>query len=176
MPATEEPGRRPAAATHPEVSSRRATAPAATGDRGRDPRRPLDRSAAIRITDEEGAGDHVDISLERDTLPRNTAVGPPSGSETSWRNAPQSTVTIQVLSAILLLCLGLLLGSTWTIQALQPKLRRQAEERHRLNEEWLAVRTARRQRGECPRCGRLLTERDWYSAPTVAEDMTDDDD
>jgi hypothetical protein len=176
MPATEEPGRRPAAAIRLEVSSRRATAPVATGKPKPRSAATLDCSAAIRITDEEGAGDHVDISLERDTLPRNTAVGPSSGSETSWRNAPQNRVTIQVLSAILLVCLGLLLGSTWTIQALQPKLRRQAEERRRLNEEWLAVRTARGQRGKCPRCGRLLTERDWYSAPAVAEDLTDDDD
>jgi uncharacterized paraquat-inducible protein A len=69
-------------------------------------------------------------------------------------------VTIQVLGAVLLVCLGLLLGSSWTIQAVQPKLRQQAEERRRLNEEWSAVRTARRQRGECPRCGSPLSERD----------------
>jgi hypothetical protein len=66
-------------------------------------------------------------------------------------------------------------GSTWTIQALQPKLHQQAEERRRLNEEWLAVRTARRQRGECPRCGSPLSERDWFIAPAVVEDRSDDD-
>jgi hypothetical protein len=72
----------------------------------------------------------------------------------SWRNTPQSTVTLEaVLSVVLLICLGLLLGASWAIQTLQPKLRRQAEERRRLNDEWLAVRTARRQYGECPRCG-----------------------
>jgi hypothetical protein len=84
-------------------------------------------------------------------------------------------VTVQVLSAILLVCLGVLLGATWTIQVLQPKLRRQAEQRRRLNEEWSAVRAARRQRQECPRCGALLTKRDWYLAPTVVEDHLDDD-
>jgi hypothetical protein len=84
-------------------------------------------------------------------------------------------VTLQVLSWVLLVCLGLLLGTTWTIQALQPQLRRQAEERRRLNEEWSAVRTARRQRGECPRCGSLLSEQDWYIAPTVVESWPDDD-
>jgi hypothetical protein len=52
-----------------------------------------------------------------------------------------------VLNAVLLVCLGVLLGATWTIQALQPKLRRQTEERRRLNEEWTAVRIARRQLG-----------------------------
>jgi uncharacterized paraquat-inducible protein A len=84
-------------------------------------------------------------------------------------------VTLQILSGVLLVCLGLLLGSTWTIQALQPKLRRQAEERRRLHEEWLAVRTARRQRGTCPRCGSPLSERNWYIAPVVADDQPDDD-
>ncbi|PZS37744.1 MAG: hypothetical protein DLM62_17555 [Pseudonocardiales bacterium] len=82
-------------------------------------------------------------------------------------------MTVQVLTAVLLVCLGVLLGAIWTIQALQPKLRRQAEQRRRLNEEWSAVRTARRQRRECPRCGALLTERDWYLAPTIVEDPAD---
>ncbi len=73
-------------------------------------------------------------------------------------------MTIQVLGAVILVCLGLLLGASWTIQALQPKLRRQAEERRRLNEEWLAVRTARQQQDECPRCAISLIEWDWYYA------------
>lgn len=85
-------------------------------------------------------------------------------------------MTIEVLAAIVLVCLGILLGATWTTEALQPKLRRQAEERRRLNEEWSAVRTARQQRGRCPRCASLLTERDWYIAPTIVEDLSDDDD
>lgn len=108
-------------------------------------------------------------------LIRGTAGGPRPGSGTSWRDAPQSTVSLQVLSGLLSLCLGLMLGATWTVQALQPKLRRQAEERRRLNEEWVAVRTARRQRGECPRCGSPLSEWDWYIAPAVVEVRPDDD-
>ncbi|MGH3547935.1 MAG: hypothetical protein ACRDQU_07430 [Pseudonocardiaceae bacterium] len=84
-------------------------------------------------------------------------------------------MTLQVLSAVLLVCLGMLLGATWTIQALQPRLRRQAEERRRLNQEWLAVRTAHRQRGDCPRCGSPWSERDWYIAPATVEDRPDDD-
>ncbi|HEX4099179.1 MAG: hypothetical protein WA731_21195 [Pseudonocardiaceae bacterium] len=79
------------------------------------------------------------------------------------------------LSAILLVGLGLLLGATWTTQALRPNLRRQAEERRRLNEEWSAVRTARRQRGQCPRCASPLSERDWYFMPTLVEDPPDED-
>jgi hypothetical protein len=85
-------------------------------------------------------------------------------------------MTIQVLSAILLVCLGLLLGSSWTIQAVQPKLHQLAAERRRLNEEWSAVRAARRQRDRCPRCGSPLSERDWFFAPTLVEKRPDDDD
>jgi len=80
-------------------------------------------------------------------------------------------VILQILSGGLLVCLGLLFGSTWTIQALRPKLDRQAEERRRLNEEWLAVRTARWEQSTCPRCGNPLYERHWY----VVEDPLDDD-
>jgi hypothetical protein len=83
-------------------------------------------------------------------------------------------VTLQVLSEVLLVCLGLLLGSTWTTQALQPRLRRQAEERRTLNAEWLAVRTARRQRRQCPSCGSPLAERDWYFTRTIAEGRPDE--
>jgi hypothetical protein len=85
-------------------------------------------------------------------------------------------VTVQVLSGILLVCFGLLLGSTWTVQALHPRLRRQAEERRKLNEEWAALRTAHEQRHRCPRCGILLDERYWYIAPAIVNDPTDDDD
>lgn len=81
-----------------------------------------------------------------------------------------SVVTLQVLGGALLVSLGALLGATWTTQLMQPKLRRQAEERRRLNEEWVAVRTAHQQRGECPRCASPLSEKDWYFAPTIVED------
>jgi hypothetical protein len=84
-------------------------------------------------------------------------------------------VTIEVLVAILLVCLGILLGTTCTTEALQPKLRRQAQERRKLNEEWSAVRTARQQHGTCPRCASLLTEGDWYIAPTIVDDPPNDD-
>ncbi len=85
-------------------------------------------------------------------------------------------MALMVLGAALLVCLGLLFGATWTVQALQHKLRQLAAERRRLNEEWSAVRTARRQRGECPRCAGPLSERDWFYAPVAVEDPSDDDD
>ncbi|MGH3671333.1 MAG: hypothetical protein ACRDSH_11960 [Pseudonocardiaceae bacterium] len=78
---------------------------------------------------------------------------------------------VQLLSAGLLVLLGVLLGSTWTTQFLQPRLCRQAEERRRLNEEWVAVRAARQQWGECPRCGRRLGECGWFVAPAVVEPL-----
>jgi hypothetical protein len=95
-------------------------------------------------------------------------------AENLRRNAPQSMVILVV--TILLVCLGLLLGASWTTQALQPKLRHQAEERRRLNEEWQAIRDARRQRDECPRCASPLSERDWRFAPAVVEERPYDDD
>lgn len=113
----------------------------------------------------QGVGsDHVNISPERDTLARISAAGPWPGSATSWRGTPRCTVNLTVLSAVLLVCLALLLGASWTVQALQPKLRRQADERRRLNAEWSAVRAARRQfqLGECPRCAIPLSERDGH--------------
>lgn len=119
-----------------------------------------------------GDSDHVSISPERDSAPRGSACGLWPGSERSWRGPPQIRVSLQLLAAVLLVCLGLLLGTAWTTQALQPKLRHQAEERRRLNEEWLALRAVRQRHGECPSCGGPLH---WHSAPTVVEDRPDDD-
>jgi cell division protein FtsL len=68
-----------------------------------------------------------------------------------------------LLGAILLVCFGLLLGATWTTQAIQPRLRQLAEERRRLNEEWVAVRATHHRLRECPRCGYPLTGQDWSS-------------
>jgi len=124
----------------------------------------------------KGEGDHVSISPERDTPPRDSASGPWPGSETSWRDPPHNAVSPQILGAVLLVSAGLLLGATWTIQALQATLRRQAEERRQLNEAWSVVRSARRQRGACPRCASALSDQEWYFAPmTLVEDPPDDD-
>jgi cell division protein FtsL len=80
------------------------------------------------------------------------------------------------VSAVLLVCFGLLLGVAWTTQAVQPKLRHWAQERHELNEEWSRLRTLRHQRGECPRCATSLSEQDWYFIPTVVVEASEDDD
>ncbi len=118
----------------------------------------------------------VGSSPEHDTVSRNTATGPWSGCETSWRNAPLCAVNSMVLGAVLLFFLGLALGAAWTAQALQPKLRQQAEERRKLNEAWAAVTAARKQRVSCPRCGYRLTDRDWYyRTQTPVEEPPDED-
>lgn len=78
------------------------------------------------------------------------------------------------LGGLLLCCIGLLFGATWTTQALQPKLRQLADERRSLNAEWVAVRTARQQLERCPRCGYPLTGAPWFT-PTLTERRRDDD-
>lgn len=76
-------------------------------------------------------------------------------------------MSLPVLIWALSVCLGLLLGSTWTIQILQSKLQRQAEERRKLNEEWVALRAARQRRSECPFCANRLSRRDSDHASTI---------
>jgi hypothetical protein len=47
-------------------------------------------------------------------------------------------------------CFGLLLGAGWINRALDSRFRQLAEERRRLNEEWVAVRAAHQQRRQDP--------------------------
>jgi hypothetical protein len=114
----------------------------------------------------EGAGDHVGITLERDTLPRGPVGWPRAGNEASRRDPPQSGVTVEatILIVLVCLCFGILLGTAWTIQALQPKLRRQAQERRRINAEWEALRNTQQsvKLDRCPRCGCHMSEGSWY--------------
>jgi hypothetical protein len=83
---------------------------------------------------------------------------------------------IAMLGVAVLLCVGGLLGTSWTSRTLAAKFRQLAGERRRLNEGLLAIRTARRQEGECPRCACPLSEWDWYPEPTVVEERSYDDD
>ena len=50
--------------------------------------------------------------------------------------------------AIMLLCLGALLGASWTTQVMGGVSRRHAAERRKLNEGWRALEIARRTAGE----------------------------
>ena len=80
-----------------------------------------------------------------------------------------------VFGGLLLFFLGMLIGASWNTQANQSQLRRQAEERRRLNDEWAAIRAVRRQQTECLGCASPLYERNWHFAPTVGEERPDDD-
>ena len=129
----------------------------------------------------KGEGDHVSISPERDTSPQGPAGVPRPRSEMSWRNAPRIGVIPQVVAwilvgSVLLVCLGMLVGASWTSQVMQPKLRQQAEERRQINEEWRALRAARAARESCPRCANPLPAQDWYPVSTLVEDPPEDDD
>ncbi|MBV9728472.1 MAG: hypothetical protein JO309_03475 [Pseudonocardiales bacterium] len=79
-------------------------------------------------------------------------------------------ISLVIVGGLALLCLGLLLGVSWTNQTLLPELRQLAEERRKLNEEWAAIRTARQQRFHCPRCAGPVPERDWFSAPATPDE------
>jgi hypothetical protein len=84
------------------------------------------------------------------------------------------TAQILVFGSLLLVCLGLLLGATWNTQALQPKLRHQAEERRRLNAEWVAIRRTQRSLRECPHCASALSEPNGYYPPILLEPPDND--
>lgn len=79
-------------------------------------------------------------------------------------------ISLAIVGCLVLLCLGLLLGASWTSQTHLPERRQLAAERRRLNEEWAAVRTARQQRLHCPRCAGPLLEQGWFSAPTQSDE------
>jgi hypothetical protein len=80
-------------------------------------------------------------------------------------------VTVTVIAAVVLVCVGALLGATGTTRILRPWLDRraaqQAEERRMLAEEWAAIRP---RRGECPRCTNPLPEWDSHFAPPIMRD------
>lgn len=88
------------------------------------------------------------------------------------RNAPLTMVIL--ISAGLLICLGMLLGGSWTSQALQADYRHRAEQRRLLNEEWQAIRAARHH-NHCPHCASPLAPHDSYHKPTIDKSPYDDD-
>jgi hypothetical protein len=83
-------------------------------------------------------------------------------------------VILLVFGSLLLVCLGMLSGATWATQLNHGQLRRQAEERRRLNDEWAAIRAIRRQQDECPTCASPLYEPSWHLGPRGIEERPDD--
>lgn len=88
------------------------------------------------------------------------------------RNA--SLTMVIITSAGLLICLGLLLGGSWTRQALRANYRHHAEQRRQLSEQWHALRTARHH-NHCPRCTSPLSPYDPNHEPTIDHTPYDDD-
>ncbi|MQA17167.1 MAG: hypothetical protein GEV09_24475 [Pseudonocardiaceae bacterium] len=69
-----------------------------------------------------------------------------------------------VVVGLLLIGLGALIGSSWTLQALEGRFRQHAAERRRLNEEWQVVRAVRAEQRRCVQCE---DERDPYRQPAL---------
>lgn len=61
-------------------------------------------------------------------------------------------IVFLVLGAVLVLCLGMLLGSSWTLQGARRRLRLNAAERRDLNAKIRTLREAR----QCWQCGHRL--------------------
>ncbi len=76
-----------------------------------------------------------------------------------------------VVVGLLLIGLGALIGSSWTVQALEGKFRQHAAERRRLNEEWRAVRARRAQQRRCIDCE---DELDLYRQPALVTGSHDE--
>jgi len=79
-------------------------------------------------------------------------------------------MTIVLLGVLFAVGLGVLIGSTWTMQVLDGRFRRGAMERQRLNNEWASLRTIREQYRHCPRCHEELAAPRQRSLVGAAED------
>lgn len=81
------------------------------------------------------------------------------------------TITLLV-AGLVLIGVGALIGSSWTVQALDGKFRQHATERRRLNEEWRAVRAYRAQQRRCVDCDDELGH---HRQPALVAAVHDDD-
>jgi hypothetical protein len=83
----------------------------------------------------------------------------PETSQPRWNLPPitMSTVWIVGLGGLLMLCFGMLIGSTWTVQILNRQFRRLAIERRELNATRLALQDTTLR---CRRCGNLIANGD----------------
>ncbi len=80
-------------------------------------------------------------------------------------------MTILLVVGLVLIVVGALVGSSWTIQALEGRTRQHAAERRRLNEEWRAVRAYRARQRRCIDCDDELD----YRQPALLARMHEDD-
>lgn len=82
-------------------------------------------------------------------------------------------ITLLVVGLVLI-GIGTLIGSSWTVQALEAKFRQQTAERRRLNEEWRAVRAYRARQRHCAACDDQLGSHRQPALVTGAHDDFDD--
>jgi hypothetical protein len=79
-------------------------------------------------------------------------------------------VTMVIVGATLLICIGALLGTTWTGRILKRRLdqeaNQQAQERRMLAKQWAAIHE---RRGQCPRCSDPLPEPRRFASRTVSD-------
>ncbi|MGH7278597.1 MAG: hypothetical protein ACREJG_07900 [Candidatus Rokuibacteriota bacterium] len=81
------------------------------------------------------------------------------------------------VGAVVMICIGGLVGASWTTQVMASVSRRHAAERRNLNDGWRALEEARQARGEpafCARCHQKLSESSWLLVVSPA--MTDEED
>jgi hypothetical protein len=74
-----------------------------------------------------------------------------------------------VVAAVVLICIGALLGATWSRRLLERRLHQeanqQAEERRMLAKEWAAIHE---RRGQCPHCSDPVPEPRRFTSRTVS--------
>lgn len=82
-------------------------------------------------------------------------------------------MTTLLVIGVVLIGIGALIGSSWTVQALEGRTRQHAAERRRLNDEWHAVRAYRAQLRRCVDCA---DELDRDRRPALVGGAHEDDD
>ena len=86
-------------------------------------------------------------------------------------------MTLLLVGAVLMLCIGALVGASWTTQVMAGVSRRHATERRFLNESRQALEAAKQARGgpvHCDHCRRELSGSRWLVVVAAQADEEDD--
>ncbi len=103
--------------------------------------------------------EHVEHDGERGAGAAAAADGRRRGTELSRRDVPPITMTavwVAGIVGLLLLCLGTLVGSSWTVQALDRQYRRLAIEQRELNESRRTLQETSLPLTRCVWCAKLI--------------------
>ena len=102
--------------------------------------------------------EHVEHDGERGAGAAAAADGRRRGTELPRRDIPPITMTafwIFGIVGLLVLCLGVLVGSSWTVQALNQQYRRLTIQRQELNERCRTLQRTSPPLAHCVRCARI---------------------